>query len=75
MGVVWIFYFSLLSPDVGETARYKLKYCLKGLKPKTTNQQTLLNYSVGIEIGEQASQTKKTRTVKFKDIKPNHIVY
>ena len=31
--------FSPLSPSLWETARYRLKYCLKGpLKPKTTNQ-------------------------------------
>ena len=31
--------FSPLSPSLWETARYRLKYCLKGpLNPKTTNQ-------------------------------------
>ena len=35
--------FSPLSPSLWETARYRLKYCLKGpLKPKTTNQPTIL---------------------------------
>ena len=35
-----IYHFSFLSPSVWETARYRLKYCLKGpLSPKTTNQQ------------------------------------
>ena len=40
-GVVWTFYsplfylFSPLSPSLWETARYRLKYCLKGpLNPK-----------------------------------------
>ena len=35
--------FSLLSPSLGKTARYRLKYCLKGpLNPKqTTNQPKL----------------------------------
>ena len=51
-GVVWTFLFSsilsLLSPSLWETARYRLKYCLKGplspnqptnhFKPKSTNQ-------------------------------------
>ena len=33
--------FSFLSPSLWETARYRLKYCLKGLlNPKTTNQPT-----------------------------------
>ena len=34
-----IYSFSLLSPSLWETARYRLKYCLKGpLNPKPTNQ-------------------------------------
>ena len=34
-----IYPFSPLSPALWETARYRLKYCLKGpLNPKTTNQ-------------------------------------
>ena len=33
--------FSPLSPSLWETARYRLKYCLKGpLSPKPTNQPT-----------------------------------
>ena len=44
MGVVWTFLLSSilspLSPSLLETARYRLKYCLKGpLNPKPTNQQ------------------------------------
>ena len=45
-GVVWTFLLSSilspLSPSLWETARYRLKYCLKGpLNPKqTTNQPT-----------------------------------
>ena len=45
-GVVWTFLLSSilspLSPCLGETARYRLKYCLKGpLNPKqTTNQRS-----------------------------------
>ena len=36
-----IYPFSLLSPSLWETARYRLKYCLKwAIKPKTTNQPT-----------------------------------
>ena len=36
-----IYPFSPLSPSLWETARYRLKYCLKGpLNPKTTNQPT-----------------------------------
>ena len=34
-----IYPFFLLSPSLWETARYRLKYCLKGpLNPKPTNQ-------------------------------------
>ena len=34
---------SPLSPSLWETARYRLKYCLKtAAKPKTTNQPTLI---------------------------------
>ena len=47
VGVVWTFLlssilFSPLSPSLWETARYRLKYCLKGpLNPKQpTNQPT-----------------------------------
>ena len=40
-----IYPFSPLSPSLWETARYRLKYCLKGpLNPKQpTNQRILLN--------------------------------
>ena len=39
-------HFSFLSPTLWETARYRLKYCLKGpLSPKQpTNQRCLLRY-------------------------------
>ena len=43
-GVVWTFFLSsitsLLSPSLWETARYRLKYCLKGLlnPDQPTNQ-------------------------------------
>ena len=36
-----IYHFSFLSPSLWETARYRLKYCLKGpLSQKPTNQPT-----------------------------------
>ena len=38
-----IYPFSPLSPSLWETARYRLKYCLKGpLNPKPTNQPTYI---------------------------------
>ena len=46
-----IYPFSLLSPTLWETARYRLKYCLKGpLNPKTTNQPNILYKIVKIQI-------------------------
>ena len=34
-----VYHFPFLSPSLWETARYRLKYCLKGpLSPKPTNQ-------------------------------------
>ena len=44
-----IYHFSRLSPSLWETARYRLKYCLKGpLSSKTTNQPT--SYSLGLSL-------------------------
>ena len=41
-----IYPFSPLSPSLWETARYRLKYCLKGLlNPKSTNQQLRRDHS------------------------------
>ena len=42
-----IYHFSFLSPSLWETARYRLKYCLKGpLSPnQPTNQPTSLKYN------------------------------
>ena len=46
---ILIYPFSLLSPSLWETARYRLKYCLKGpLNPKQpTNQNCLCKYYQG----------------------------
>ena len=46
-GVVWAFLFSsifyFLSPSLWETAKYRLKYCLKGpLNPKQPTKQPKL---------------------------------
>ena len=41
--LVYPFFPLSLSPSLSETARYRLKYCLKGpLNPKTTNQPNQL---------------------------------
>ena len=38
-----IYHFSFLSPSLWETARYRLKYCLKGpLSPKQQQQQQIM---------------------------------
>ena len=43
LDIFTLIYLSSLSPSLWETARYRLKYCLKrAVKPKTTNQPTLL---------------------------------
>ena len=44
LDIFTLYPFSFLSPSLWETARYRLKYCLKRLlSPKTTNQhQTAL---------------------------------
>ena len=37
----FVYHFSFLSPSLWETARYRLKYCLKGpLSPQKTTNQT-----------------------------------
>ena len=39
------YHFSFLSPSLWETARYRLKYCLKGpLSPKQPTNQNLHSY-------------------------------
>ena len=46
-----VYHFSLLSPSLWETARYRLKYCLKGpLSPKQpTNQIKLYGLLYGLK--------------------------
>ena len=40
-----VYHFSFLSPSLWETARYRLKYCLKGpLSPKQPTNQLLRKY-------------------------------
>ena len=46
-----IYPFFPLSPSLWETARYRLKYCLKGpLNPKPTNQPTTLPKKVNLQL-------------------------
>ena len=46
--VTLLYHFSLLSPSLWETARYRLRYCLKGpLNPKQpTNDDTQLTMTI-----------------------------
>ena len=47
-----IYLFSPHSPSLWETARYRLKYCLKGpLNPKPTNQPTKKIHQVESLVG------------------------
>ena len=47
-----IYPFFPLSPSLWETARYRLKYCLKGpLNPKPTNQSTCNSAARGGVVG------------------------
>ena len=46
-----IYPFSSRSPSLWETARYRLKYCLKGpLNPKQPTNQPILESKLGFEI-------------------------
>ena len=47
-----VYHLSLLSPSLWETARYRLKYCLKGpLSPKQPINQSLLALSANPRVG------------------------
>ena len=55
-----IYPFFPLSPSLWETARYRLKYCLKGpLNPKPTNQPT--RYSCILNIGMEHKNTVQSQ--------------
>ena len=43
-----VYHFSFLSPSFWETARYRLKYCLKG--PLSPKQPTFATGPIGTEI-------------------------
>ena len=58
-----VYSFSVLSPSLWETTRYRLKYCLKGsLSPKTTNQP---NFPEAIPSGNIKRKTIMKALVKF----------
>ena len=41
---ILLYLFSFLSPSVWETARYRLKYCLKGPLPQKQQQQYIFHF-------------------------------
>ena len=46
-----IYLFSFLSPSLWETARYRLKYCLKGpLNPKQPTNQPFTAYNLALQM-------------------------
>ena len=50
--------FSLLSPSLWETARYRLKYCLKGpLSPKQPTNQNLVAFLLLIPCVHRLEET------------------
>ena len=47
-----VYHFSVLSPSLWETARYRLKYCLKGpLSPKQPANQLMRSLVISIFLG------------------------
>ena len=55
-----IYHFSILSPSLWETARYRLKYCLKGpLSPKQPTNQLQQKFLGQIKTIRLFIQTKK----------------
>ena len=76
VGVVWTFLLtsilSLLSPSLWETARYRLKYCLKGpLHPKQPTKKTYLSALVPVlpskrkrvsRVGRKPSETDSIKS-------------
>ena len=68
-----IYPFSPLSPSLWETARYRLKYCLKGpLNPKQTNQPTVhLRKSMPEEIYPRVQIVILCQDKYLANMKPN----
>ena len=67
-----LYHFSFLSPSLWETARYRLKYCLKGpLSPKTTNQpnnEPVWSYNTVIHLRDADAMTNSVDIpAKFHD--------
>ena len=58
-----VYHFSFLSPSLWETARCRLKYCLKGpLSPKQPTNQQLINH---INSTARIAQSAKSDTLQY----------
>ena len=56
-----VYHFSFLSPSLWETARYRLKYCLKGpLSPKQPTNQPSSRTPFTVEKSSPPAGIKKT---------------
>ena len=54
-----VYHFSLLSPALWETARYRLKYCLKGpLSPKQPTNQPMNHVDVMFDVTSTVCQQR-----------------
>ena len=76
----WLDIFTLLypfSPSLWETARYRLKYCLKGpLNPKTTNQpNSIFNHFLKWCIAVQFLVSLRIRAVWSKHLLLAHTIF
>ena len=69
-----IYHFSFLSPSLWETARYRLKYCLKGpLSPKQPTNHQMMSLTFGLfskvsgsgPLGPLVLETIRARAMKF----------
>ena len=62
-----VYHFSFLSPSLWETARYRLKYCLKGpLSPKQpTNLPDLIMGQSCIVLKIICRQTRRAKSSRF----------
>ena len=65
-----VYHFSILSPSLWETARYRLKYCLKGpLSPKQPTNQTL--FKEGYSFGLTQSSMRPSNKYNLHTIRSN----
>ena len=61
--------FSPLSPSLWETARYRLKYCLKG----TTNQPTMVKHCIYLCLISFQMKSILTPTTRYEDYFDLHV--